>query len=377
MLKMDECKKSLWMFTLGCFRMNFNNQDWKTTNIQLTTKKDQNHLLSDDWGDLVSAVRSSIKTEKNNSKKKKEKKQRKGNSFEWSTVYVTNLCKWLLSIWCTPSAAWGVNNQKQNQECICSVFNRTSWVFFGLVVLNLWTEQLVTSSADQPNPIKYWHWKYIVFPDIHTLCSWFVFLSPSKTVWYWSSNTLSNVTYSSCLCIIAQCVPGDMPSVKLTLLVRVTRDPFGSWTKWSLKIHSNPNHLMFLSKQNQGIQSTESRIWDLFLGWQHQHLHLIWAGRLKFICGKGSCLTRFNDHSVYFLKVSMVNSGYSFVCLFWFQMLLQSSVFRHKHLFPLISVDLKKSLSYALMVQRFILQIIWGKNCIFLGVCNIWGLWGP
>lgn len=40
------------------------------------------------------------------------------------------------------------------------------------------------------------------------------------------------------------------------------------------------------SKQNLG----------LFLGGQHQHMHL--AGSLKFICGKGFCLTRFNDHSV-------------------------------------------------------------------------------
>lgn len=135
-------------------------------------------------------------------------------------------------------------------------------------------------------------------------------------------------------------------------------------------MHSNLNHPMFLSKQNQGTQNIHSRIWDLFLEWQHRHLHL--AGSLKFICGRGSCLTRFNDHSVYFLKVSVVNGRHFFIFLFWFQMLLLSLAFRHKQLLALISVGLKKSLSYALMVQRFILQIIWGRNSIFLGVCNIW-----
>lgn len=82
-------------------------------------------------------------------------------------------------------------------------------------------------------------------------------------------------------------------------------------------------------------------------------------------------LDMINGHSVYFLKVSMVTGGHSLISLCWFQMLLLSSAFRLL-LLALISVHLKKSLSCALVVQRFILQIIWGRNSLFLGVCNIW-----
>lgn len=81
------------MFTLGCFWLNFNNEDSKTTNIQLTTKKNQNHLFSGDWGDLVSDVRSSIKTGEIILRKKKREKtnQEKQIALNGQQVYDISL----------------------------------------------------------------------------------------------------------------------------------------------------------------------------------------------------------------------------------------------------------------------------------------------